>query len=86
MTLILSPDAAQFRGLAGIVVEKAQATLGGGGAAGLAALGLGLTARIRIPLGHVQAQRQPLSVAREEARTTTSCVSLAASGSDSKVR
>src|SRR5450432_3926089 len=46
--LLRPPDPAQLRGFVGIGVEEAQATRYGGGAAGVAALGLAFAARTRI--------------------------------------
>lgn len=70
MAITAAPDSAQLRSLVGIGVEKAQAARGGGGLARLAALGLGLTTRVKIPMIHfLQAHRWTESVARDEART-----------------
>ena len=54
MTLAPAPDSAQFRGLVGIGVKKAQPALGCGGSARFAALCSGLTTRIKVLGSHVQ--------------------------------
>ncbi len=53
MSIAPAPDPAQLGSFVGIGVEKAEAARRGGGPAALAALGLGLAARIRIPRRHV---------------------------------
>jgi hypothetical protein len=70
MAIAPAPDPAKLRGLVGIGLEKAQAALRGGGPAGFAALGFGLTTRIKVLLSHflLQAQCWTESVARDGAR------------------
>ena len=65
-----APDPAQLGSLVGVGVKIAQAALGGSGPAGLAALGFGLTTRVKfLRIRALQAQRGTYSPSRNEART-----------------